>query len=97
MNSVYQPLDHPELDEAPDIDVVEDREALIHMHLKPFLDGAASAEGGEETAEVEIGKAGPVDVHVIGALILQAIFIGDEIVDFRSRGVDVAEEEEIEH
>jgi hypothetical protein len=28
---------------------------------------------------------------------LQAIFIGDEIVDFRSRGVDVAEEEEIEH
>lgn len=37
MDPVYETFDEPELDEASDVDVIEDGEILVEVEFYPFL------------------------------------------------------------
>lgn len=97
MDSVQQAFNNAELDEAADINIIEHWEALVHMQLKPLFDRPTGTESREQPAEMEIGKSWTVDEYIICALVLHTSSIQNEIIDLRSRGINVAEEEEIKH
>lgn len=97
MHTIDEAFDHTKLNEAADINIIKDWKTLIDMQLQPLLDRPARTKGGKQSTEVEIWKTRAVNVNVVRALVLHAFSICEEVVDFRRWGVDVSEEEEIEH
>ena len=67
------------------------------MQLEPFLERSRCGEGRKESYEVEVGQPRSVYVDVIRAFVLHTFPISNEGIDIWCWGVDVAEQEHIDH